>query len=148
MLEIDTHELRRMRAANRAERWPARQDEANRVEPECWPVITPRFKISRNSRVFTIGSCFARNIEYHLAQLGLDVPVHRFFEEESAYFEIAGPDILTGTRRRRFSRSWRGRAKSSIAMMPFVWRISSHSCSNCATAMSSICSGNHRIASG
>lgn len=33
----------------------------------------PAFKISRNDKIFTIGSCFARNIERALSQLGLNL---------------------------------------------------------------------------
>jgi tetratricopeptide (TPR) repeat protein len=63
-------------------RWPTRRDPGNnRLEPECWPFIAPGFKFNKESRVFTIGSCFARNIEQNLSDLGLDVPVHRFFSQ-------------------------------------------------------------------
>src|SRR5579859_6721119 len=34
--------------------------------------IQPKFKLSPEGRFFTIGSCFARNIEIALAKLGVD----------------------------------------------------------------------------
>jgi GSCFA family len=40
------------------------------------PAINPRFRFEPGCRVFTIGSCFARNIEEHL--IGYDVPTRRF----------------------------------------------------------------------
>ena len=40
------------------------------------PEIRPKFTFEPGCRVFTIGSCFARNIEEHLA--GYDVPTRRF----------------------------------------------------------------------
>ena len=36
--------------------------------------LRPKFKLPRKGAVFTIGSCFARNIERKLAQAGVDVP--------------------------------------------------------------------------
>src|SRR5262249_34722415 len=40
------------------------------------PAINPGFALEPGRRVFTIGSCFARNIEEHLT--GYDVPTRRF----------------------------------------------------------------------
>jgi tetratricopeptide (TPR) repeat protein len=93
MLEYDLHDALRHGSENRFSRWLGRQDQSNRIEPECWPAINPRFKIRFDSRVFTIGSCFARNIEYHLAQLGLDIPVYRFFKEDPAYSEFTSDEM-------------------------------------------------------
>lgn len=39
---------------------------------QIFPWVEPRFRIQENSRVFTIGSCFAREIEENLA--GFDLP--------------------------------------------------------------------------
>ncbi len=43
-----------------------------------FPSINPRFQISKNEKIFTIGSCFARNIESLLIRYGADVPVSSF----------------------------------------------------------------------
>lgn len=51
--------------------WPS-GDADNRLWPECWPVIRPSFALSRDEPIFTIGSCFARNIERHLSAKGFD----------------------------------------------------------------------------
>ena len=51
--------------------WPKR-NEANRLEPICQPLYTPSFQIKTNDKVFTLGSCFARNIENHMINYGLD----------------------------------------------------------------------------
>src|SRR6185503_8873452 len=61
------------RARHPASKWPAR-GLGNRLEPEAWPVIRPRFRLSAGDTVFTLGSCFARNIERHLELLGFEVP--------------------------------------------------------------------------
>src|SRR4051794_36703832 len=62
---------------NMSSRWP-RRGTNNRLEPECWPVLHPTFQFPAGSTVFTIGSCFARNIETHLAELGFRVPTLEF----------------------------------------------------------------------
>lgn len=58
---------------NDAANWPARGT-PNRLEPECWPSLRPSFTVAPGATVFTMGSCFARNIERHLDQLGFEVP--------------------------------------------------------------------------
>jgi tetratricopeptide (TPR) repeat protein len=41
-----------------------------------WPVIEkPSFKLTAADTIFTIGSCFARNVEEHVARLGCRVPM-------------------------------------------------------------------------
>ncbi|HVZ54227.1 MAG TPA: GSCFA domain-containing protein [Pseudolabrys sp.] len=68
---------RQRNITNKAYRWLGR-DEPNRLEPECWPVMKPSFKLRPGAKIFTIGSCFARNIESHLADQGFDIPMKRF----------------------------------------------------------------------
>lgn len=67
------------RLATRAfDRWPTRTESPNRLEPEAWPVIRPKWSLHGARSVYTIGSCFARNIEEHFARAGFDVPTLRF----------------------------------------------------------------------
>jgi tetratricopeptide (TPR) repeat protein len=64
-----------------AARWPrdkAAQDA--RLLPFCQPGIKPTFSIQPEDLIFTIGSCFARNIEQHLIGEGFNVAVSRFEE--------------------------------------------------------------------
>ena len=42
------------------------------------PTVYPRFKFEKGCLVFTIGSCFARNMEEHLKIAGFSVPVLEF----------------------------------------------------------------------
>ena len=42
------------------------------------PVHLPTFELEANDTIFTMGSCFARNIEKHLTKLGCPVPTHHF----------------------------------------------------------------------
>jgi tetratricopeptide (TPR) repeat protein len=60
-------------------RWPrdAEAQEA-RLRPLCQPVIRPTFSIRPDDLIFTIGSCFARNVEEHLIAAGFNVAVKRF----------------------------------------------------------------------
>jgi len=66
-----------LRHGNANAKWPERV-EGNRIEPVCRPAFQPRFTFDAGTAVFTIGSCFARNIEEYLARLGLVVPTRDF----------------------------------------------------------------------
>ncbi|WP_316897028.1 GSCFA domain-containing protein [Pseudodesulfovibrio indicus] len=46
----------------------------DRLQPETWPVVKASKKFPASSMVMTMGSCFARNIEEHLARLGFTIP--------------------------------------------------------------------------
>lgn len=68
-------DIARKRAiGNKNSRWLGR-NEPNRLEPECWPVLNPSFQFEPGQKIFTIGSCFARNIESHLSELGYNIPM-------------------------------------------------------------------------
>jgi tetratricopeptide (TPR) repeat protein len=67
-------------------RWP-RRGEDSRLEPHAGPIVKPRFPIALTDVVFTIGSCFARNIEEYLARMGMTVPTLDFAVPPT---EIAG----------------------------------------------------------
>src|SRR5690242_16481135 len=56
--------------------WPTHN--TGRLKPFYDPNLSPRFRLKRGSTIFTIGSCFARNIEEHLAPLGFDIPMADF----------------------------------------------------------------------
>jgi hypothetical protein len=60
-------------------RWP-RQD-SSRIVPMAQPNSEASFSIEPGAKIFTVGSCFARNIERHLARHNFDVPSHRHFGE-------------------------------------------------------------------
>ena len=66
-------------------KWPSRNDATNRLEPICAPGITPRFHFPKATRVFTIGSCFARNIEEYLGRIGMFVPTLDFTAPRSEF---------------------------------------------------------------
>ncbi len=53
------------------------------VDGLLFPSVTPSFRLPKKSRVFTIGSCFARNIEEALE--GYDLPTTRFSVPETEW---------------------------------------------------------------
>lgn len=57
-------------------------DAGNRLMPETWPHVTASFTIPPGSQVFTIGSCFARNVEKTLQNLGYYLPTLELYEPE------------------------------------------------------------------
>lgn len=75
-------------------KWPDRRNPENRLEPECWPVVSPKFKFSPGATVFTVGSCFARNVEEYLARLGFVVPMLDFTVPESEIGKVRPNGIL------------------------------------------------------
>ena len=60
-----------------ASKWPVRE-KGSRLEPFARPYLFPRFHLEQSDKIFTIGSCFARNIEEYLFRLGFDVPALHF----------------------------------------------------------------------
>lgn len=75
----------------------SRSDNPYRTYPErknvgniFYPFFEPKFKIEfTNKIIFTIGSCFAREIEENLSDLGCNVPTrHLVFEEEAVLDDI------------------------------------------------------------
>ena len=69
---ISAEEAYRATVRQRAAKWPARG--SSRLEPTATPVVTPGFTLAQGASVFTIGSCFARNIEISLRDHGLRIP--------------------------------------------------------------------------
>jgi GSCFA family len=102
--------LQRFDADKDASRWPSR-DGRNRLEPIFVPRLRPRFRIDRNAAVFTIGSCFARNIEEFLAHEGMRVPMLDFAVPETEWpyrpngilNKFAPPNMLQEVRRAALS---------------------------------------------
>ncbi len=69
---LDWPEARRRKDSNSRAKW---ETIAGEFKGEVWPELTPTFQIRPGETVFTIGSCFARNIEGHLEALGCKVPM-------------------------------------------------------------------------
>jgi hypothetical protein len=52
----------------------------NRVEPIALPTFEVPFKMQPGEKIFTVGSCFARNVEAELARRGFVVPMWDIFK--------------------------------------------------------------------
>lgn len=59
--------------SNKEGQWPGRNKGNERLKPIALPRASPSFEIKPDDKIFTIGSCFARNVEAHLLNAGLDV---------------------------------------------------------------------------
>src|SRR5437868_6574871 len=73
MFENSYTEATAISMRNSHAKWPVRHSD-NRLEPECWPHLAPTFKFDKTTKMFAIGSCFARNIEGYLSRNGFNVP--------------------------------------------------------------------------
>ncbi|KQV89863.1 hypothetical protein ASD15_24470 [Massilia sp. Root351] len=62
-------------------RYPSK-GEAGYLDGVLLPKLNPKFTIAPGEKIFTIGSCFAREIESRLVQRGFDVPVSKFMNPE------------------------------------------------------------------
>lgn len=84
---VDMAEALRVVGANRRGRSAPAKDDPRRVRRLTFPSFRPRFPLplAEGARVFTIGSCFARNIESALAPLGVNLPTRRFTPPKSEY---------------------------------------------------------------
>lgn len=75
LVNIDADRAFANAKTNAQNSWPKRTDAGNRVEPLAKPHFSTSFKLVPGESVFTIGSCFARNVEGVLESLGFDVPM-------------------------------------------------------------------------
>ena len=79
------------RKANRAAYWGNRSD-GDRVEPVAKPDFHPSFTFEKGEQIFTIGSCFARNVEHYLAERGFKIPTFELMKDP--LFADLGRSIL------------------------------------------------------
>jgi len=77
MLKIRGSDAVDLARANHARRFPDRADARVRGGI-LFPEVSPGFRLRGGQSIFTIGSCFARNVEEELLSAGLDVPTALF----------------------------------------------------------------------
>ncbi|QLC22990.1 hypothetical protein HFP51_12820 [Parasphingopyxis sp. CP4] len=70
----------RIRKSNPVAAWGNRGDE-NRIEPVTKPEFDVPFQFKQKERIFTIGSCFARNVEKELLARGFRIPMRELLEK-------------------------------------------------------------------
>jgi hypothetical protein len=68
----------RIRKANMQSTWGVRTED-NRVEPIAKPAFDVPFELIPGEPIFTIGSCFARNVEAELLARGFRIPMRQLF---------------------------------------------------------------------
>lgn len=83
---VSAGEARESHKHNPYSSWAARSFQANQADPTlaCHRIWTerpdlrihPKFQVPRDQSVFAVGSCFAREVEDALRDLGFDVPTH------------------------------------------------------------------------
>jgi hypothetical protein len=91
LVRIPAHEAVEIRKSNPFNFWGER-GQPNRVEPVATPAFDVPFKLVANEAILTIGSCFARNIEHHLARHGFHLPARRLFQRPE--FAAHDPAII------------------------------------------------------
>jgi tetratricopeptide (TPR) repeat protein len=75
LARYSAEEANRNLRRNRASIWPDGRLPTNRLGKLAQLTFTPSFTFSQADRIMTIGSCFAREMETRLAQLGFDLPM-------------------------------------------------------------------------
>lgn len=59
---------------NKVKRWPHPDRDSERLVPLPTPRVSPSFQLEKGSSIYTVGSCFARNIEEELSTHGFELP--------------------------------------------------------------------------
>jgi tetratricopeptide (TPR) repeat protein len=75
LLSIEARDAFENLQSNAVNKWPRRSEGSNRIEPIAKPAFTPSFQLQLEEMIFTIGSCFARNVESELEKRGFSVPM-------------------------------------------------------------------------
>ena len=78
ILNISASEAFSLMRKNKLRKYPHPKRDGERLYPLASPQNIPSFEMSVEDSVFAIGSCFARNIERTLLQLGMRVPSQEF----------------------------------------------------------------------
>lgn len=77
------------RKANGFSVWGNRS-QPNRVEPIAKPAFKIPFTIAPGEKIFTVGSCFARNVEAELMRRGFHLPMRELFKRQEFHGLDAG----------------------------------------------------------
>lgn len=91
LVSLHSAQATQTRKQNRFAGWGSRNEE-NRVEPIAEPAFKVPFYLEQGEPIFTIGSCFARNVESELLNRGFRIPIRELLE--SPEFESLPPEII------------------------------------------------------
>lgn len=78
--------------SNLNSRWPKRGD-VNRLSPMARPAFDAGFTLPAGGKIFTIGSCFARNVENALQERGFNLPALDVLNQDDE-FNAVGPAVM------------------------------------------------------
>lgn len=92
LIELDSATAIDTLKSNGASMWPKR-GEANRLSPIAKPRLQPKFQLLEGETIFTIGSCFARNVERELAARGFALPAHQAVKADPDFMKF-GTGVL------------------------------------------------------
>jgi tetratricopeptide (TPR) repeat protein len=92
LFEIDAATALETYKGNATAKWPLRGGE-NRLTPIAKPRLQPSFTLEPGETIFTIGSCFARNVERELGARGFVLPAIEVIKADPD-FATVGTDIL------------------------------------------------------
>jgi hypothetical protein len=109
--------LQRLFTKRERARYPGKSDR-RMAQGAVFPDICPSFTFDRGNRVFTIGSCFARNIEEHLT--GFEVPTLRFVAPEAEWIGRRNGllnEYNPGTMAQRIERAFTGAASPATTIV-------------------------------
>jgi hypothetical protein len=110
--------------ANKSRRYPTKED-VRFQNGMIFPQIKPRWTFDwPNTNVFTIGSCFARNIESALLKLGVTVPTQTFNADPAEWIRYSHPAMILnefspGTTAQRITRSLQNTASGTDNIVKF-----------------------------
>lgn len=91
IVKLNGPDAMRVRKANALATWGNRAT-GNRVEPITKPAFETPFQFKPGEKIFTIGSCFARNVEGELIRRGFKIPMRDLFS--TAPFKGLEPQIV------------------------------------------------------
>jgi len=91
IIALNGPEAMRIRKANDLATWGNRTQE-NRVEPVAKPAFETPFQLEAGEKIFTVGSCFARNVEAELINRGFQIPMRDLFKTPA--FDGLPPEIV------------------------------------------------------
>lgn len=88
LVDLSSSEALENRKNSNCSTWGDRSS-PNRVEPITRPEFDAPFRMQPGDSIFTIGSCFARNVEHALITRGFRIPMRELFKQP----EFAGIDL-------------------------------------------------------
>lgn len=107
---------------------------ASRIESGIAFKLQPKFRLAPGDRLFTMGSCFARNVEQCLIDLGFDVPSYagRFASD----WEARGPSSRTPREEAVFRMGYANKYNTPSMLTEFEWAAAGMAAEACPTILS------------